>query len=106
MSRPIVGGLVRFRRNKAAHYATLHTHHDFQATDTLAVEHIERRGQRTAVYCRKPGRPYPVAIWIVDLKALPRCMYCESEEHRSGSTRKCPVLREQAEQAPAVEAVA
>ncbi len=88
MSKPIAGGHARIREHAHPKYAAMYP--GLEADKAYPVVVVDPGyGGRKAVHL-DVGTGRRVAVWSVDLRALPRCKYCNTEKH---SSKACPEMK-------------
>lgn len=85
MSTPAVGFHAHVREKSISKYTGVYGH--ISPDDLFTVVRIDEGYGRRCIHLQRDGGGI-VPVWLGDVKALPRCKYCNSEEHTKKSATK------------------
>ncbi|HYF08111.1 MAG TPA: hypothetical protein VD970_10855 [Acetobacteraceae bacterium] len=85
MATPKVGCHATIREKKLSNYAGFYG--PIGKDETFVVDHIDNGRGRGCVYLRREQGSI-IPVWRGDVKAFPRCDYCDEEGHTKKTATK------------------
>jgi|ERR1043166_6546448 hypothetical protein len=96
MSTPVVGGHAYVRERSIPKYEGLYGR--IYKDEVFIVEIIEGGRGRYAIYLRRKDAEQLIPVWLGDVKAFPRCVYCNKEDHtrKTATEKNCSAMGQNA----------